>query len=63
MPTFAVIDESVVINLIVAETKADAEEATGKTCVESTDTNQAIIGLGYSNGNFEKPVATEEPTE
>ena len=62
MSIFAVIDEGVVTNIIVADTKEIAEEATGKTCVESTESNTAYIGLGYSKGKFEKP-AVEEPTE
>ena len=34
MATFAVLDGTLVENCVVADTKAIAEEVTGKTCVE-----------------------------
>jgi hypothetical protein len=46
MPNFAVIDDkNIVVNVIVAETKQDAEEATGKTCIQS---DYAFIGAQYN---------------
>jgi hypothetical protein len=63
MANFAIIENGIVVNTIVAESKAVAEEVTGATCVEFTDENTAFIGLGYSKGKFEKPVIVEEPTE
>lgn len=64
MPNFAVIENGTVINTILAESKAIAEEVTGKTCVEYTDANPACIGLGYNGTTFEQPAPeVEEPTE
>jgi hypothetical protein len=39
MPNFAVIQNNTVVNIIVAETKYDAETATNLLCVEYTDDN------------------------
>jgi hypothetical protein len=67
MANFAVIDNEKVVNVIVAESKAIAEEVTGFTCVEYTDSEAPHIGFGYVDGVFEQPVITEpiitEPTE
>ena len=65
MSNFAVIEDGIVTNVIVAETKEIAEEATGKMCVESVEGNYAYIGLGYDSttGIFEgnkKEVLPEE---
>lgn len=62
MANYAVIDNNIVINIIVADTKEIAEEVTGLTCVEYTDENPAGIGWTYDGENFISPVA-EEPTE
>jgi hypothetical protein len=51
MPNFAVLDGENVINTIVAESKAIAEEITGKTCVEFT-TERAEVGGTYVGGVF-----------
>jgi hypothetical protein len=48
---FAVIEDGIVINTIVAESKAIAEEVTGLTCIEYT-TEPAEPGGTYSNGTF-----------
>jgi hypothetical protein len=53
MPNFAVIDNNNVINTIVAESKAIAEEITGKTCVAYTDERAEINGT-YVDGKFIK---------
>lgn len=63
MTNFAVIENGIVTNTIVAESKAVAEEVTGKTCVEYTDSNAACIGLGYDGTTFEQPVPEEIPNE
>lgn len=63
MANFAVIENDIVTNTIVAESKAIAEEVTGKTCVEYTSSNAAHIGLGYNGTTFEQPVYEEIPTE
>jgi hypothetical protein len=79
MANFAVLDGENVINTIIAESKAIAEEVTGKTCIEFT-TEPAEVGGTYVGGVFiprkpypswllnpgnywEAPVAVPEPTE
>lgn len=59
MANFAIIEDGKVTNTILADSKAIAEEVTGKTCVEFTYANPAIIGLGYDGTTFEQ-VAQEE---
>lgn len=61
---FAIIENNLVENIIVAESKTVAEQITGKTCVEYTDANPAHIGLGYDGTTFEQPpvVIVEEST-
>jgi hypothetical protein len=62
MGNFAVLDkDNKVENTIVADSKEIAEEVTGLACVEYTDANPAIIGLGYADGVFEQP-PMPEPT-
>ena len=63
MANFAVIENGIVTNVILADTIQTAETATGKTCVEYTDSNPACIGLGYDGSIFEQPIAVEEPEE
>jgi hypothetical protein len=63
MPNFAVIENRIVLNTILADSKAIAEEVIGKTCVEYTDSNPAHIGLGYDGTTFEQPAPVEPPTE
>ena len=62
MSTFAVINDNKVENIIVADTKEIAEEATGKLCVEYTDESPACIGLGWdeTTGFEQPPVVVEE---
>ena len=54
MPNFAIIEDGIVTNTVLAESKVVAEEVTGKTCVEYTDANPACIGLGYDGTIFEQ---------
>ena len=62
MANFAVLDEnSKVSNIIVADSKEIAEQVTGLPCVEYTDANPAILGLGYADGVFEQ-LPMPEPT-
>jgi hypothetical protein len=63
MANYAIIEDGKVTNTILAESKAIAEEVTGKTCVEFTDANPACIGLGYDGTTFEQPAQEEESTE
>jgi len=62
MANFAVIENEKVTNTIVADSKAIAEEVTGKTCIEFTTENPACIGLGYDGTTFEQPAPIEEDT-
>ena len=59
MANFAIIEDDKVINTIIADSKAIAEEVTGKTCVEYTESNPACIGLGYDGTTFEQPAQEE----
>ncbi len=59
MPNFAVILDNKVINIIVADSKESAEQATNNMCVEYTDSNPAYIGLGYDGTTFEQPPIIE----
>ena len=54
MPNFAAIENGIVLNTIVAESKAIAEEVTGATCVEYT-TELAEPGGTYANKQFTRP--------
>ena len=47
MPTYAVIENNFVTNIIVAENKESAEGVTGKTCVEYIDTSSIALGYIY----------------
>ena len=51
MPNFAVIDGTNVLNTILADSKAIAEEVTGKTCVEFTNEPAETDGT-YVDGVF-----------
>ena len=60
MTTFAVINESKVSNIIVADTKEIAEEITNQPCVEYTDELPAFIGLSWDEATgFEQPTILE----
>lgn len=52
MANFAVLDGENVLNTIVAESKAIAEELTGKTCVEFNETDNAEAGGTRVGGVF-----------
>lgn len=55
MANFAVIEDGVVTNAIVADTVEVAEEVTGKTCVEYDDETPAGIGWTYDGNTFTAP--------
>lgn len=55
MANYAVIENNIVTNVIVADTKEVAEQATGSTCVEYTDENPAGIGWTYDDVKFIEP--------
>jgi hypothetical protein len=55
MATFAVINDNIVENIIVADTEEIAEQITNKICIEYTEENPANIGWTYTNGAFVAP--------
>jgi hypothetical protein len=59
MPNFAIINNNKVINVIVADTKEIAEEATKSLCIQS---DIAKIDDTWDGTNFITPVI-EEPIE
>jgi hypothetical protein len=63
MANYAVINDNIVENIIVADTKEIAEQVTGKECIEYTDSNPVGIDWTYSDGVFTAPVVEETPTE
>lgn len=60
MANYAVIENGIVTNTIVADTKEIAEEVTSLTCVEYTEENPAGIGWTYNGTTFEQPTPTIE---
>ena len=61
MTNYAVINNDLVVNIIVADSKEIAEEATGKLCIECT--NQPVyIGMLYQDENFVFSIS-EEPAQ
>ena len=54
MANFAVIDGTNVLNVIVADSKAIAEEVTNKTCVEILEEDEAEPNGFYINKKFIK---------
>jgi hypothetical protein len=55
MANFAVINEGLVENCIVADSNEIAEEITGKTCIEYNEEDVVGIGFTYSDGVFVNP--------
>jgi hypothetical protein len=56
MPNFAIIDSGTVVNVIVADTKEDAELNSGKTAVQiSKEPGQPCAGWLYDGENFSFP--------
>jgi hypothetical protein len=56
MANYAVIENELVTNVIVAETKEIAEQVTGKLCIDLPQLDVGI-GWGYSGGTFSRPNA------
>jgi hypothetical protein len=54
MSNFAVILNNKVYNLIVADSKEDAELATGLDCVEYDNNTTVWIGQSYDENGFEQ---------
>ena len=55
MATYAVIENNLVINVILADALDIAEQVTGKTCIEYNDSNPAGIGWAYDGEKFVAP--------
>jgi hypothetical protein len=52
---FAVIEDGIVTNVILADSKAFAEELTGKICVKYTEGDDVYNGGTYDGVNFIAP--------
>ena len=63
MANFAVLSDNRVTNLILAETKEDAEIATNSSCVEYTENNPAFIGWTWDGTNFVAPEPEEQTND
>lgn len=61
MATFAVIENKMVTNVIVANSKEDAEQAVGHTCIEYTSDNPA--GIGYLFDEVKNAFIAPQPFE
>jgi hypothetical protein len=55
MANYAVIEEGLVVNVIVADSKEIAEEVTGKTCIEYTEENPSGIDWTWDGTSFIMP--------
>jgi hypothetical protein len=64
MPNFGTVENNLITNIIVAETKEIAETVTGQTCVLLPPL-EVGIGWTYEGGTFTAPVvkAPTKPTE
>ena len=62
MATYAVVNNNIVQNVIVAQSLEIAQEITGNTCIEYTDENPAAIGWAYDGKKFIAPT-TESNTD
>lgn len=60
MATYAIVENNLVTNVIIADTLQIAEEVTGKTCVEYNEDNPAGIGWTYDGEKFIAPQPEEE---
>ena len=55
MANFAVVEDGIVLNIIIADSKEIAESLVEKTCIEYTEDNVAFIGLSWDGTRFENP--------
>ena len=55
MPNFAVLNNNIVVNRIVADSKEIAQQFVGLDCVEYLDENPLEIGYIYDGENFNAP--------
>jgi hypothetical protein len=64
MKTYAVLNNNVVENVIVAPSLEIAESITSSTCIFVTsETGNPYIGLSYAGGVFEQPPTPEAEPE
>ena len=54
MSHYAKVEDGIVTNVIVADTKEVAEMVTGLTCIEYTNENRVSIGWTYNGSTFEQ---------
>jgi hypothetical protein len=59
MPSYAVIKSNAVVNVIVADSKEDAELLTNSTCVEYTSENPLGVGWIKDGETFIDPTEVE----
>lgn len=59
MSHFAVLNDSVVVNVIVADTLEIAEAVSNARCIEFTEENPAQIGWKYIDDAFVNPNESE----
>ena len=62
MVNYAVINNNIVENIIVADSLETAETTTGFTCVEYTSENPAYVGWVYNNDTKKFTPPVEEST-
>jgi hypothetical protein len=55
MANFIVVDNTKVVNYIVADSKENAENVTGLICIEHTPEINFNIGWDYIDGVFSEP--------
>lgn len=55
MATYAIVENNLVTNVIIADTVEIAEQVTGKTCIEYNESNPAGIGWTYDGKKFIAP--------
>jgi hypothetical protein len=56
MFNYAVIENNIVSNIIIADTKEIAEEVTQRTCVKIDEQVRVDIGWSYNGAEFTAPV-------
>jgi hypothetical protein len=60
MFNYAVIENNIVSNIIIADTKEIAEEVTQRTCVKIDEQVRVDIGYKYDGINFISPIVEEQ---
>jgi len=60
MPNFAVLQNDLVVNIIIADSAEDAEELTGLKCIEYDPENP--VAISFINGRANSEFPPLEPT-